>query len=191
MRRSFWVGRGVSALLGAVTLVKLANEIRNVGLTGVPGWIVQTYSDFISLIQEYLIEIPFGVTLPEWVAHAFVLYGLFFAANWAFLQRGRHAENLLTGIGDRGRGTRRGSLTQTQIRTAKVLLALTGPLFAGLVTLMWAGNVRPGPGGRGRWGDHLMIGNRLYTVRISGLYLLLLLLQPLGAVLLLLWNSVS
>jgi hypothetical protein len=186
-----WVGRVLGPLLGALALVKLASQILGVGLFGVPGLVLAAYTTVVAEVQRLLIEVPFHITPPDWAKHVVVLWLLFAGSNWRFLTLAGHGERLLRGVGDVGRGSRRGSMSSPLLYAIFVLLALAGPLFAIFVLIMWLGNQRPGPTGQGRWGDRLMIGNRMYTVRISRLYFVILALAPLTAAALLLWNSVS
>ncbi len=191
MKNIFWSGALIGIVGGAVSLVKLVSILFQLGLTGIPEMIVVTYSTWIAEVQRYLIEIPFNITPPEWVKHVAVIYVVFAGTNWRFLTNKGHGEWLFTGIGDFGRGTRRGSLGKPTLISLNILSSLSGPLFTVLIFLMWLGNVKPGPGGQGRWGDHLMIGNRMYTVKICRIYLLILLAQPVAASGILLWNSIS
>lgn len=191
MKKLAWIGAVIGVVSGATSLVKLISLVGRVGLVGLPAVVVEAYSDWIAQAQKYLVEIPFQISPPDWAKHVAVVYMVFVGSNWRFLTLNGHGEKLLTGIGDMGRGTRRGSLSRPVLTTCYVLLSLTGPLFTVLVFLLWLGNRRPGPVGTKRWGDHLMIGNRLYTTRIARLYLLILLAQPVIAAALLLWNSLS
>jgi len=195
LRDTLWIGQVIKVVLGALALAKLVTLLGRVGLAGLPGAIIQSYSEVMEDIERFLIEVPFDIHPAPWIKHALVLYGLFVGTNYRFLTRkgghGTHGETIWTGVGDVGRGTRRGTLGQPAITALNLIAALSGPVFAVFVLLMYFGNVRKGPSGTGRWGDALMIGNRLYTVRISGLYLLILALQPIVAAALLVWNEVS
>lgn len=191
MKKLVWIGAVIGVVSGAISLVKLASLVLRVGLLGIPAVVVAAYSRWIAEAQKYLVEIPFQITPPDWAKHVAVVYMVFVGTNWRFLTLNGHGEKLVTGIGDMGRGTRRGSLGRPALIACYVLLSLTGPLFTVLVFLLWLGNRKPGPSGAGRWGDHLMIGNRIYTTRISRIYLLILIAQPVIAAALLLWNSLS
>ncbi len=186
-----WIGNFIGIVTGAIAIAKLIMLLGDVGVAGVPALIIGAYTDFVDQVQKYLIEIPFHFTPPPWAKHAAVVYAVFAGSNLRFLTRNNHGEKLLTGIGDFGRGTRRGSLSTLELHVWFAVLALSGPIFTILVGLMWLGNIRPGPSGQGRLGDWLMIGNRSYTVRIAGLYLLILLVQPVIGAALLLWGLVS
>lgn len=191
MKKLVWIGAVIGVIGGAISLVKLVSLVLKVGLLGIPAEIVSAYSSWIAEAQKYLVEIPFHIRPPDWAKHVAVVYMVFVGTNWRFLTVNGHGENLVTGIGDVGRGTRRGSLSKPALIACYVALSLTGPLFTVLVFLLWLGNRQPGPAGVGRWGDYLMIGNRVYTTRISRIYLLILLAQPVIAAALLLWNSLS
>lgn len=191
MKGLLWAGKVFGVLASALAIVKLVTYFFGVGLVGIPRFVLAAYTSFIDEAQRLLVEIPFHIVPPEWVKHAAVIWLLFAGTNWRFLTTARHGENLLTGVGDVGRGLRRGSMPAPVLYSCFVLLTASGPVFSIFVLFMWLGNRLPGPSGQGRWGDRLMIGNRPYTVRISGLYLLILALAPLTAAAFLVWNAAS
>jgi hypothetical protein len=184
-----WKTLGV--LVGALALVKLVSTLMAIGFVGIPGWVLGMYANFVDSVYSVLLELPFGVTVPDWLKHGLVLWGTFAGSNWRFLTKHGFGESILTGIGDVGRGTRRGSMSRAVLLTGFVLLTLSGPIFTVFVLAMWLGNRTPGPSGLGRWGDKLMIGNRSYTVRIAREYLVILALSPLVAATFVLWNMVG
>jgi len=191
MSQLLWAGKALGILTSGLALMKLVSQFLAVGLVGIPELIVTVYADFVDAVYRALLEVPFDIVLPEWLKHGAIVWTVFAGSNWRFLTAAGHGERLITGVGDVGRGTRRGSLSQPQLYAIYLGLALVGPLFAVFVLMMWLGNRRPGPSGLGRCGDRLMIGNRLYSVRISGIYLATLAMAPLSALVFLLWNGFS
>ena len=190
MKQFIWIGGAFSILGSAVSLVRLIELISRIGLAGIPKIIVDQYEVLIVNISYYLLEIPFGISLPPWFLHVSIVYGIFVGSNFRFLTRKGRGEAIFTGIGDQGRGRRRGSLNKFALYTLITVVSLLGPLFSLFVFLMWLGN-SPGPSGVGRKLDFIMIRNRIYSRRIAGLYLLILLISPIVAALLLVWNAVS
>ena len=186
--RLVWVGGAIGTVTSALSIVKLANHLLQIGFAGVPAFILSAYSDFIADIRYWLLEIPFDLAPPEWVLHSAIVWSLFVGSNLRFLTYGNHGQGLYRGIGDVGRGTRQ-SLTGWRLRSLNLVVSVTGPLFSSFVFVMWLANRKEGPTGAGHWGDNLMISNRLYTVRISRLYLLILLLAPITAALFLAWGA--
>lgn len=176
-----WIGSAIGVLTGGIAVAKLAALFLHVGFVGIPDLIVSAYTDLVNTAQKYLVEVPFKIKPPVWVKHAAVVWTVFSGTNWRFLNRKEHGEKILTGVNDFGRGSRRGKIDKRILYTIFFLISISGPLFSIFVLLMWLGNVRGGPSGQGRWGDHFMIGNRSYTRRISGMYLIILASQPIVA----------
>ena len=183
-----WVGGALGTISGALSMVKLATHFLEVGLGGVPAYVVDAYADFIDDVRRWLIEVPFGFTPPEWVMHGLVVWSLFFGSNLRFLTYDNHGVSLYSGVGSVGRGTRR-ALAGWRLRALNLIVAATGPLFTAFVFTLWLANRRMGPTGQGHWGDRFMISNRTYTLRISKLYLLILLLAPVLAAILIAWGA--
>lgn len=191
IKNLIWIGAVFSILTGGMAIVKLYAQFVDIGFVGVPALVLSAYTNFVDQVQKYLVEIPFNIKPPPWVKHLVAIWTIFCGTNWYFLKGNSRGNLLLTGIFDYGRGLRRGSIKKEILYIYFFLIAISGPLFSIFVFLMWLGNLKPGPSGQGRWGDHLMVGNRLYTRRISGIYLLILILQPVCAIVWLVWNSVS
>ncbi len=193
-KQLFWVGGAIGIATNALSLLKLTTHFLEIGFVGVPRFILDSYTGFVADLRYWLVELPFGITVPELAAHLFIVWILFAGSNYRFLTykaQGSGEENgarLYRGFGDFGRGEKAGKSPKV-VLLLNVLFSSTGPLFAIFILAMWLGNRRPGPGGQGRWGDLLMIGNRVYTVRLSRIYLLILLLAPTLAALLLAWGA--
>ena len=186
--RLFWVGGAIGTVTSALSIVRLASHFLQIGFTGVPGFILSAYAKFVSDIRRWLLEIPFDLHPPEWALHAAIVWFLFVGSNLRFLTISNHGQSLYRAIGDVGRGTRQ-SLSGWALRVVNLSVSLTGPFFSAFVLVMWLANRKGGPTGVGHWGDNFMISNRLYTVRISGIYLVILLLAPITAAVFLAWGA--
>lgn len=185
-----WAGGAFAIFTNALSIVKLTNHILKVGLVGVPAYVVESYSAFVLEVRHWLVEIPFHITPPEWVMHLVIVWSLFCGSNYRFLAYDGRGQRLIRGFGDVGRGIKK-PLSPRATRLANIGLSASGPVFALFVLLMWLGNRRMGPTGLGHWGDRFMIGNRIYTLRLSRLYLLILSLSPIAAALLIAWGAAS
>jgi hypothetical protein len=188
MGQLLWVGAAIGVLTNALSLVKLALHFFDVGIGGMPAFVVAAYAQFVLDIRHLLIEVPFHIRPPEWAMHAAIAWSLFTGSNHRFLNFGPHGRRMIEGLGDVGRGESR-PFSEPVWRLVSLLLAATGPLFALLVFIVWLGNRQMGPTGLGHWGDRLMIANRVYTLRISRIYLAILALAPVCAALVLAWGA--
>jgi hypothetical protein len=191
LRSLLWILPVIGLLSGGISIVKLVDLFAHVGLVGMPAVIASAYTSFVDDAQKYLIEIPFHLMPPAWAKHFAVLWIVFAGSNLRLLVRSGHGEKILTGVGDVGHGTRRGTMGKPLLWIYFALITLSGPAFSIFVFIMWLGNAKGGPSGQGRWGDHLMVGNRLYTRRLSCIYFLILLSQPAVAAGLLTWNAIG
>jgi hypothetical protein len=189
MKRLLWIVQPFSVITGALALVKLWVFFTDTGLNGLLEQMIREYTKILNECQKYLVEIPFGYLPPLWAKHVFVVYALFFGSTIRLLKSENMGRRIIEGLGDRGRGRRRGTVSNTYLDIFVLLCALSGPLFLIFAFLMFITNYN-GPSGTGRWGDLFMIGNRLYTRKIFGRYLIVLLLQPIVACILLVWNSI-
>lgn len=192
-RQLFWVVGAIGVSINALSLVKLVNHFSKIGFSGIPKYIIDSYTAFISELQYWLIEFPFKIEVPDQAVHLFIVWMLFAGSNYRFLTfKGIGAPEgigtrLYIGLGDVGRG-QKPAKSKKMVIFLDLMLSLTGPVFFLLVVTMWVCN-KPGPSGGGGLRDILMIGNRLYSRRISRTYMLILLLSPLLAGMFLAWNA--
>jgi hypothetical protein len=74
MRSLFWIWGPMGFALGALSLAKLVGDFTQTDFVSIPLQIITAYDNFVSLIQRYAIEIPFGWTPPDAFRHWVVIW---------------------------------------------------------------------------------------------------------------------